>query len=586
MAFVTAATFVSITVSSVAGQTSAQPSVNLNIDQSSPVPTTERPIFSGTQWWVMSGDRAVVLDEKGARRANVELGVNPLPPVRSADGRYLAVASLGKYRSTAPGFLPGLYSGPVGIRADPPGGTSTISLLDANTLNVVARRSVRFGPAYYGFTEDGQRLVVISWGEFSNKKQERTLPALTVLDVPSGEIKFQSELVQEVPENCHPDFVKPGFTSELAWLSSAGLLHFFHPTDFVNGSKPRLVSIDVVTGAVTRTPLPSNGVCWYESEHEDLRYLELRDSVVVVNARGEITGVPFGPGHGHEIFFSPLPDGRRYLLASDTGPHQAQLLLIENGGVSKQLALSEIEPPKYSRLQVVFDNATSRLMVIGKKQAVVVDVDAFAEISRVTLPERRSNDVRLDPGGEHVYVYDSDGGGVSVANVAGGHLTHYDMRTSFRRTADRSTGNGAFLLGLFTAGNPAPRYVPVDGRHLLALAGPRVQIFDTEGGGLLVDKEFPDSVVQWEPSLGLIFVRNASGTTAYRPVPLEAVKNFGPDTGLSKQAGGLIFHPRGRRFLLTTAKGSRLYDYELNQVAEIDGTSAEGLFLVEPPMGR
>src|SRR5439155_6571606 len=85
LAFVLGATFVIVTASAVAARTNSRPSLKLSTEHASQVPTTERPMSPGTQWWAISSDRAIVLDEKGTRRADLEVGANPLPPVRSAD---------------------------------------------------------------------------------------------------------------------------------------------------------------------------------------------------------------------------------------------------------------------------------------------------------------------------------------------------------------------------------------------------------------------------------------------------------------------------------------------------------------------
>ena len=171
------------------------------------------------------------------------------------------------------------------------------------------------------------------------------------------------------------------------------------------------------------------------------------------------------------------------------------------------------------------------------------------------------------PSGKHVFVFNSHTRDLTIVET-----------TTFKSLAKVGTGS------------VGPRdffWRMPGGKHLLALKDKRAIVFDTEAGNVAADRTFDDSLVTLVPSMAMLLVRTSGGTALHRVSPFEVARDFGPECALGAQAirdkaNGFVVNVDARRFLLSSAKGVRLYDFDFKLLTEIDGLgSPADLYFVE-----
>jgi hypothetical protein len=122
---------------------------------------------------------------------------------------------------------------------------------------------------------------------------------------------------------------------------------------------------------------------------------------------------------------------------------------------------------------------------------------------------------------------------------------------------------------------------------LLALRGRRLWLFDLEKGALVADKEFPKGRVGWMSPSGLLFVRSPGSTIALSLDTLQPLHDFGVEAGVSeavlKDGLGMAIHKPGRRFVMTTTAGVKMFDFDFRHVGTLEGVKrVDGLFRTGP----
>lgn len=548
-------------------------------------------------WWVPAGPRLTVFDDTLAKKSELDAGLN-VTRVSSRYGR-VAVASIGAYTSRV-----ALMSGRREFWPEA-GATSSVTVLDAAALQVLAKRTVPFRPMWTEFV-NSETLVVISAGQLSGNEEKQILPAVTILRAPAWEAQAPIQLK----------------TNPLLIWSPEGssLVHIGCETF---GKRPaELVSIDVARGDVRRTPMPEDLYALSPTGDETSRYILLERSVRVLDAQGKLSPPIPIPGKSL-VLFSVLPGTSRYLLGARSGK-TATLQIIERGAVTKTLDL----PGGLER--VVYGPKTNRVYACGKKTAIVFDATSFEQVRSLTIPDDYA-DVLLDPAERRLFVF--EGGALSAVDVtgnapatrigigsglkkfmqAGEHLIvegggfreppAADEASEVTTLVFSASGNHAFVYNTVardisivdTAGFTVKQKVDVGdlrrsdlwrlpgGQRLLALRGKRVMLFDLENGTLLTDREFPDSRVFWSASAGLLFVRSPQNTVALRTDSLQPAHDFGGEAAVPasvlKDDLGMMFSPRARRFVMTTTSGLKMYDYDLKAIGALAGvTRMDGLF--------
>jgi hypothetical protein len=561
------------------------------------------------QWWAINGPKAIIFDNHLKKVADVDIGLNPLEPEYSPDRRYLAVPALGGYTSKV-----ALWSGRREYWPEP-GASSTITILRADTLEIVGRQTVRFRPSLLKFIDD-TTLLVVSLGQVSTKADKQILPAITLLNVPGAEVRTQIDVDTPVVNMWYEE------TTRLVHLACGKF----------DKRPAAIVTFDPTSGKIRRTPFDSDVADVHHPRMQDITYIELEDGVAVVNARGDVAGAPFRAGK-EKALFTPMPGGTRYLLAGHTGKN-AKLLMLENGVVAKEVALERVE-------RCVFGDKTPYVIVMGGDKGLVLDRDTLDTKGTLKLPGSYI-DVILDPAERNLCVF--KGGSIAVIDVAqnkevadvgvgrglqklmanyggysyrvgptvrgaplvlakpvytmafspsGSHLFAYHAGAgdltivdTAAYTVDEKVGIGTQVLrgGMWQ----------LPGRHqLLVFKGKTVMMFDTEEGRLLARKDFPDSLVAWDEWLdqfGMLLVRSTSGTAALRMGTLDVAKEFGPELAITPKAlddrrDGVFFFWPERRFVITTTKGARMYDYDLAPVGDLEGvTGIDNVIRVMPPV--
>jgi len=559
-----------------------------------PRPSVQQP--APGSWWVMAGGRTVVLDEAYNRRGAVEVGQHALDPVSSPDGRTIAVAAAGAYKPHR------TFSG-VWEYWPEPGASSSVTLVKADSLEVLARPTIRFMPSIVRFTTDGRRLVVVSDGQVSKNAEKQILPAVTFIDTGDGKVVKEIDLDSEpVRYRWHPD-------RGLLIAVCAGF----------DKRAPSLALIDTAGMSIKQIPLPGRPLGLWPGLKGELDYVNLENEVVPLGPDGVMLA-PISAGK-EKLFVVPLPDLKRLLLSGRSGK-DGQLLVIEGGRGTKAI-------PGPAATNLVFSSDGTRVVVCGNKMARVMDVASLDEIGRFEIPGTIL-DVVLDPSDRFLYVHEGDK--VSVVSVADGkQVGRFSVGSGWRKFSTAMSSQGYWVRLGGTVGDatgsrsskataidtmafsPSGKHVFVfnseakdisivdtttftsvskvgvgdvaqrdffwrmpGGKHLLALNNNRAIVFDTEAAKVAADRKFDDSVVRIVPSMAMLLVRTAGGTTMYRASPFEAAFDFGPECALGQQAlhdneSGFVADSDTRRFVLSSAKGVRLYDFDLKLLAEIQG---------------
>lgn len=543
-------------------------------------------------WWVVAGPQLTVFDDTLAKKAELDAGLN-VTRVTDGHGR-VAVASIGAYTSRV-----ALRSGRREFWPES-GATSSVSVLDAASLKVLAKRTVPFRPMWVEFV-NSETLVVISAGQLSGNEEKQILPAVTILRAPAWEAQAP------IPLKTNP---------LLIW-SPEGSSHVHIGCETFGKRPAELVSIDAASGDVRRTPMPEDLYALSPTGDETSRYILLEKSVRVLDAQGKLSPPIPVPGKSR-VLFSALPGTFRYLLGGRSGK-TATLQIIERGAVTKTLDL----PGGLER--VVYGPKSNRVYACGKKTAIVFDATSFEPVRSLTIPDDYA-DALLDPAERRLFVF--EGGALSAVDVTGNapamrigigsglkkfmqsggeHLVveaaafreppAADEPSEVMTLAFSASGNHAFVYNTVardisivdTAGFTVKQKVGVGdlrrsdlwrlpgGQRLLALRGKRVMLFDLENGTLLTDREFPDGRVFWSASAGLLFVRSPQRTVALRADSLEPAHDFGGEAAVPASVLeddlGMIFSPRARRFAMTTTSGLKMYDYDLKPVGALAGVT-------------
>jgi hypothetical protein len=570
------------------------------------------------QWWIVSGNRAMVFDDGLKRIAEVDIGATARAPLLSPDQRHLAVASAGEMTSHKARKTGRWEFWPQ------PGSVSTVTVLKAGSLEVTGRRAVRFRPVRILYV-DNETLLVVSAGQLSTEAEKQILPAITVLTVPEAEVRHEIEL--------------NGPPFDIWYHEASRLLHV--ACEGFGGRAAEIVTFDPERGTIRATVLQSDvtGIGWRTTGDPDTRYLELADGIVTVTSTGELVGPPIRAGTA-KVFFAPMPDGGRYLLAGRSGD-TLRLMILQEGRVTQQVEIdrikwlrSGIRVSAAGSVLVVIGEKVPRLIVCSAKQGVVLHPETLAELGRLKLPGSFT-DVLLDPAERRLYAYHGDS--VTVVDVEHNRkVATFAIGSEFKKlvasgsrwirvqavrpqpSVDKTrrvftmafapSGSHLFVYSatardvtiVETDGHTSKRKVGIGdinlgglyhlqgGRLLIAFKGNKIIGFDAEAGTVVAELNLPDSVYIWHEALDIIFIRSATGTIAHRSGTLERVGDLGPELALSQQAiadqaGGMMFSPRERLFVATTSHGVRLYDYDLKKVGDFDNVGrVDGVWRFRP----
>jgi hypothetical protein len=276
--------------------------------------------------------------------------------------------------------------------------------------------------------------------------------------------------------------------------------------------------------------------------------------------------------------------------------------------------------------------------VCGNKVALVLDSETFEQVGKLTIPAA-DMDAQLDPAERRLFVF--EGKAVSIVDVdgklptgrvsVGGGFTqfmveqsaHYDIEggafhvhpsndlaTEVSPFAFAASGSHAMVynatvsqvalvdtaslavdLKVALSSAWVPRLSDLwrlpGGQRLLALRGRRLWLFDLEKGTLVADNEFPKSRVGWMSQSGLLFVRSPESTVALSLETLQPVHDFGAEAGVPeavlKDDLGIAIHEPGRRFVITTTAGAKMFDFDFKHVGTIEGVKqVDDLFRTGP----
>lgn len=553
----------------------------------------EEPPVSVQEWWVIAGKDAYVLSEPGPTYRNkFEVGENANLFVTSPDNSLLAIGSHG---ATTPNFT---WGGRYELWPKP-GSHSSITLIKNTSLELIGQFTVPFRPGFLAFSTDQKTIVAVSIGQVSKNKEKHIAPQIFLMDVSSGKIHNPVELASEptdfwyVPEKDRMMVPCEGFAKRA-------------------DAPPELIVFDTVSGSVEKMKLPSAPSKWHEAGVDDLRYLELETGVAVVNTDGKLAGEVIQAGT-QKLFFMRAPKGNQFFLAGKT-QKQGKLALLEGGRVSKSVDVPIIEA-------VLFDGSLSRMILCAKKQGVILNPQTLAELDKIPLPNS-FREVRLAPGEKRLYInqygdqvvvvdlekkqevarFTSGRGSIKFlqemaaasANALGqinyaltGIPSQYvQVPQAVQTMAFSPSGNFVYVFNsqtnditvVETVNHTSPRKVPtgpVSGRdflwqlpggtHLISVGFNKLLSFDTEKGEVVTEQQFPNkSKLQYEPSLGLLFVHGETGIEVHRPAPFEKVKSLDAATKL-------LLVPEAQRFFVFTPKGAGLYDYDMKLQKELEG---------------
>lgn len=549
-----------------------------------------------TELWLTANNLAYILTEKGeGEPAKIEVGENAYYSAVSPDGKLVAIASFGlldDYKNLA-GYTewwPKKNSG------------STVTLVRRPTNEVIGRYPVRFRPRFVEFTADGARLIIASLGQFSRNEKKNLSPQIALLDIAAGKLRNAVDLV---------------FWNGNIWHSPSTHRVILGCVGEMFKDKPQyeLIAYDTQSGAVERTTLPGDPRDWYDSETNDMRYLTLESGVVAVGADGRLAGRPIKAGD-ENLFFVRAPVGNRYFLAGRT-KDQGQLVVVEAGRAVKTFdffpplmyMLSNKEQssfflcaskegivvdaaslteqgrfplPKYyrdvhldprekrlyanhpggkvtvidlqTRQQVAEFSAGRGGVKFGKLLAVAAAEGMMQTLTQMPyrmsgLPPPASSyaqqlawpieikSIAFSPGGGYVYVYNSLSADITVVETKG--------HTILTKQPTGRVESESFL------------WLLPDRTHLISCSAKKLLVFDTEKGKTNLDRDFEKVELEYEPALGLVVAVGDAGTTVYRPMPFEKIKDLAPGKSV-------IFKPKAQRFLILSEKSVSLYDYKLN----------------------
>lgn len=559
------------------------------------------------RWWLESGPKLIAIDERASTLAEIDAGENVVS-VQQAFGR-IAVASVGAYT----------WNTTLGGRHEfwpKPGSGSKVTVLDASTLAVLASRTVPFRPLGVRFV-NADTLAVVSDGQVSGDAQKEIRPAVTILRAPKW------EAAASIPLKTTPYRI---------WWKDGGS-EFYVVCETFKNRPAELVTIDAASGEARRASLPEDTFATAPGPDGRPAYLVLEKSVVPLDSAGGLLKPLPLPGKAR-VLFAPLP-GLTYLHGASSGK-TGTLQVLKDGQIARTIEL----PGGLER--VAYGPRTHRLYVCGNKVALVLDSETFEQVGRLTIPENKT-DVQLDPAERRLFVF--DGKSLSIVDVEGKLPTgkvsvgggfaqfmaeqtvHYDVvggafrvhpsdevATEVSPLAFAASGSHAMVynatvgqVGLVDTASLAVNlkvalssvWVPglsdlwrlPGGQRLLALRGRRAWLLDLEKGALIADKEFPKSRVGWMSRGGLLFVRSPESTVALSLETLQPVHDFGAEAGVPeavlKDNLGIAVHEAGRRFVMTTTAGVKMFDFGFKRVGTIEGVKrVDGLFRTGPPAGE
>ncbi len=552
------------------------------------------------RWWLESGPKLIVMDERASKLGEIDAGENVVF-VREAFGR-IAVASVGAYtRNTTLGGRREFWPAP--------GSGSKVTVLDAATLAVLASRTVPFKPVGVRFV-NADTLVVVSAGQVSGDAQREIRPAVTILRAPNW------EAAASIPLKTTPQRV---------W-SKDGSNEFNVVCETFKNRPAELVTVDTASGDARRASVPEDLFATVPGPDGRPAYLLLERSVVPFDSAGGMSKPLPSPGKAL-VLFVPLPGWTTYLYGASSGK-TGTLQVVKDGQIARTIEL----PGGLER--VAYGPRTHRLYVCGKKVALVLDSETFEQVGKLTIPENKT-DAQLDPAERRLFVF--DGKALSIVDVegklptarvsvGGGFMQHMAensahyvlVGSAFRVHPSTEVATEVLPLAFAASGSHVMAYnallsqvalvdtasLAVDlkvglssawiprlsdlwrlpgGQRLLALRGRRLWLFDLEKGTLVADREYPKGRVAWMSETGLLFVRSPERTIALSLETLQPVCDFGAEAGVPEAVLeddlGIAIHESGRRFVMTTTAGVKMFDFEFKHVGTIEGLKrVDGLF--------
>ncbi len=568
--------------------------VPFSILQATPRSETAQP-----ELWLTVDKYAYLLSEKsGGEVRKLEVGENAYYTATSPDGKLVAVASFGLLDQNIP------VLGPLAGRTEwwpKKGSGSFITVIKREGNEIVGHYPVRHRPKFIAFTPDGTTLIVASLGQFSRSDEKTLSPEIALIDVATGKVRNPVD--------------GAFWTGEYWYNPSTNHLIIGWAASLKGKYQWELVSYDTRSGAVERVPLPSEPSLWRESGYDTLRYLVCENSIVVVGSNGKIIGDPLSAGKENMMFVRE-PRGNRYFLAGKVNKKQGKVMVVDGGKVSKELDVLPLE-------FIFFDKEGSRVFLCPDKEAVVLDLKTYEELTRLPLPGRVYEGT-LSPDEKRVYALEY-GGKVSVIDIeakkeigsftsgrggvkfgillANGLMNamselqtrytmgpyamapNYPLPLQIQTVAFSASGDFVYVYNSFSSDitvvntktflvlakeptghtfQDSPLWQMPDKRYLLSAAPNKIMVFEAEKGEAVVKRELPKSSVQFDPGSGLVFVCNDNGTEVYRPTPLEKIK----DLPAGKK---VIPQPEAKRFLVVSNTKLSLYDYDFNLMHEIEG---------------
>jgi DNA-binding beta-propeller fold protein YncE len=563
----------------------------VSFSQSSPRAEAAQP-----ELWLTVDKYAYLLSEKsGGEIRKVEVGENAYYTATSPDGKLVAVVSFGLLDQNIP------VMGPLSGRTEwwpKKGSGSFVTFIKREGNEIVGHYPVRHRPKFIAFTPDGATLIVASLGQFSRSDEKNLSPQIALIDVATGKVRNPADGAY--------------WTGEYWYNASTNRLMIGWAASLKGKYQRELVSYDTHSGAVERAPLPSEPGLWRDSGYDNVRYLVCENSIVVVDSNGKLTAEPLSPGKENMMFVRE-PRGNRYFLAGKVDKKQGKVMVIDGGKISKEI---EVRPLEF----IFFDKEGSRIFLCPDKEAIVLDLKTYNELTRLPLPGRLYEGT-LSPDEKRVYALEY-GGKVSVIDVEAkkeiGSFTsgrggvkfgimlanglanamsgiqasytgypgnYYPLPLQIQTIAFSASGDFVYVYNSFSSDvtvvnaktfltlakeptghtfQDSPLWQMPDKRYLLSAAPNKVMVFDAEKGEAVIKRELPRSSVQFDPDSGLVFVCSDTGTEVYRPTPFEKLKDLPPGKKVIPQ-------PEAKRFLVVSNTKLSLYDYDFKLMHEIEG---------------